>query len=142
MPLDVFLVDHARFVLWSLLLLGLGVVVSVAWSWRFRRLTRTQIAPPALRWEAARGVVAAAAWVVMLLANALIAATSAEISAAEAIGVADEISPGFLEAVTAHRHALPRATVATVAFAVTVSLATGLWSGCLAALRDGGDGRD
>lgn len=130
-----FLVHHASFARWGILILALGALISVVWSWRFRRLARSEIAPDELRWEARGGLVAGMAWLAALALLSLLIRTSAEINAVEVMAVSDEITPRLVEAVTYGLGLIAGPTGTAMAGALALLVFNGIWSGALAALR-------
>ena len=129
------LIHHADFARWELLDLVGGSLVSLTWSWRFRRLARTAIRPDELRWEAWRGVAGAVAWIVALLLIALLMHASAEIRAVEVVALVDEFSPALIEQLTVARGLILTPVAVVLGGVVLLLAACGLWSGALAALR-------
>ncbi|MEZ4388811.1 MAG: hypothetical protein R3D98_14805 [Candidatus Krumholzibacteriia bacterium] len=130
-----FLIAHRTFAYWGAIYLIMGLVVTIAWSLRFRRLAATAIAAGELRWEAWRGVLGGAAWLVILASIVLLMVASYDISAVEAIAASDPVSDALLEAVTRERHLITAPATGGFALAGLALLISGAWSGALAALR-------
>lgn len=134
-----YLAIHGNFAFWSALYLGVGLLVTAIWCWRFRRLATTAIASDELRWEAWRGTIGGLAWLAALGAIFLVMAATYELQAGEEIAVAAEITDQLLSCIAWKRRLIVPAAVLTIAAATGALVLGGRWSGAYGALH--GEGR-
>jgi len=133
--MDDFLIMHRNFAHWGFFFFVLGAAITMVWSWRFRALSPLIATAVERRQEACRGVVGAAVWILSLLLIALLMRTTSDLNIVEAVAFSDQVGPDFQAAIDRELELMVAPTVAVVGLAVLLSVAGGLWSGALSALR-------
>jgi len=132
---DSFLITYNTFAIWGFLFLVLGTLTTGVWAMSFRRMTRIRIRPQELRFEAWRGILGGAVWLVGLALVLLLMTASGDINSAELLAICDEISPRLMESIQAERRLVVLPALGSFGLVVGVLAMAGQWSGAWAALR-------
>jgi len=128
-----FLLYHGGFARWGLLYLILGLLLSLAWGWSFRRLRDGLIVDEERRWEAWRGVAGGVTWLLSLALILLLQISNYDIRSVEALTASDDFPLWLIEAIAEGKGYVVAPALLMFAVALGTLAVVGWWSGAWAA---------
>ncbi|MCP4292393.1 MAG: hypothetical protein GY780_11240 [bacterium] len=126
-----YLDNNSSYALYPIIYLVLGIIISWAWAWHFRRLANNKTSQHDLVMESRMGLLGSVIWLVAIGSIFLLMYTQNSISIAEIMAASESFSQPLIDNCQAWLDSLQTPALIMFGLAVSNLLLVGIWSGSL-----------